>query len=355
MTTLKGTILVTGANGGLGASIVSQILLDRSLSQNYHGLYTVRSPERANSVSKVLTQKSASAAHTYDLVALDLSSLASVRKVAEDVSWRVAAGEIPRIRALVLCAGWQEYTTQTWTDDGFDMAFQTNYLGHFLLTLLLLGSMDKGEGRVVVLGSWSHDTADERGHIGPVGKAYQRDGYQTIFCTDPWNGEDIAKGRWSSVEKHPDDLEAGFRRRDLARRISADPSLSHISVVGLDPGAMPSGLGQHAPMMLKTIFKVVMPLVNPVMGMLQPNGTLRTTAKSAADTIRACFDTKTLGQRPNGVYMDGSKVGDVGAEAKDQGNCERLWRESLGWAGVVEGDTVLGDMTADDNEKTAKM
>lgn len=156
MTTPKGTILVTGANGGLGSAILSQIVQSPSLAQDHHGLYTVRSVQSAASAEKAL-QRAGSANHKYELVPLDLSSLASVRKFAADVNDRVAKGAVPPIRALVLNAGWQEYGTQTITDDGFDMAFKTNYLGHFLLTLLLLQSMDKKDGRIVVLGSWSHE------------------------------------------------------------------------------------------------------------------------------------------------------------------------------------------------------
>lgn len=44
-----------------------------------------------------------------------------------------------------------------WTDDEFDTTFAANYLGHWLLTLLLLKSMDKEEGRIIVIGSQSHE------------------------------------------------------------------------------------------------------------------------------------------------------------------------------------------------------
>jgi NAD(P)-dependent dehydrogenase (short-subunit alcohol dehydrogenase family) len=70
---------------------------------------------------------------------------------------RVAAGELPRIRALILNATFQEYTAQMWTEDSFDTSFAANYLGHWLLTLLLLQSMDRHEGWIVVLGSLSHE------------------------------------------------------------------------------------------------------------------------------------------------------------------------------------------------------
>lgn len=64
---------------------------------------------------------------------------------------------IPPIRALILAAGYQDFGKQSWTKDSFDTTFASNYLGHWLLTLLLLGSMDKETGRVVVIGSQGHE------------------------------------------------------------------------------------------------------------------------------------------------------------------------------------------------------
>ncbi|KAI1084418.1 NAD(P)-binding protein [Whalleya microplaca] len=353
MTAPTGTILVTGANGGLGSAIVSHILGSESLAKPHYGLYTVRNVQRAAAVQKVL-QKAAGAGHKYDLVPLDLCSLASVRKAAADINSRVANGSIPPIRALVLNAGWQEYTTSTLTDDGFDMAFQSNYLSHFLLTLLLLQSMDKEHGRIIVLGSWSHDTTDERNKSGPLAKAYESEKYNEIF-KQPMDVEKLARGRWSTAEEHPGDADAGFRRygaaklcevmmmRELSSRIARDPALSSISVIGLDPGAMNSNLGQRGNLAIKMIFNIVLPVMTPVMTCLQPNGALRTTSKSASDVIQACFDTKKLGEHPNGVYMDGSEISDVGPEAKDEAKCKKLWSESIGFAQVKEGDTVLSD------------
>jgi NAD(P)-dependent dehydrogenase (short-subunit alcohol dehydrogenase family) len=156
MASPEGSIFVTGANGGLGSAILKHIAESSKYAKSYHGIYTVRNTERADTAKKAL-QKAKSTGHTYELVPLDLSSLASTRKVAEDINKRVADGSIPPIRALILNAAWQEWTSHTMTEDGFDMTFQANHLSHFLLTLLLLKSMDKKNGRIVVLGSWSHE------------------------------------------------------------------------------------------------------------------------------------------------------------------------------------------------------
>lgn len=37
------------------------------------------------------------------------------------------------------------------------MSWQVNYLANFILCLLLLQSMDKKHGRILIVGSWSHE------------------------------------------------------------------------------------------------------------------------------------------------------------------------------------------------------
>jgi NAD(P)-dependent dehydrogenase (short-subunit alcohol dehydrogenase family) len=153
---VQGSIVLTGSNGGLGSAIVDQLINQPDLAKDLFGLHTVRNLQSAENVSKVL-KKAESMQHMHELVSLDLGSLDSVRTAAEDINERVASGYLPPIRALILNAGWQEQTSQTFTSDGFDMSFQANYLAHFLLTLLLLQSMDKERGRIVILGSWTHE------------------------------------------------------------------------------------------------------------------------------------------------------------------------------------------------------
>ena len=50
----KGTILVTGTNGGLGTAIVNHILNTPSLADNYTGVYIVRSAATANNLQNAL-------------------------------------------------------------------------------------------------------------------------------------------------------------------------------------------------------------------------------------------------------------------------------------------------------------
>lgn len=152
-TTAKGTIIVTGANGGLGSAITKEIVSKPEFSA-YHGLYLVRDATHAPVLDSVLATNST---HSHEALSINLTDLDSVRKAAEAINQRVSEGEIPQIRALILNAGFQDFNKQTWTKDGFDTTFSVNYLGQWLLTLLLLKSIDRDAGRIVIVGSQAHE------------------------------------------------------------------------------------------------------------------------------------------------------------------------------------------------------
>lgn len=159
----KGTIVLTGANGGISSAIVSRLRSSAELSA-YHAIYTVREASSAArrqfelaSSSSPSSSSSSLSPQIYDVISLELSNLNSIRAAAADLNSRVAKGDMPPIRALILNAGIHEMGTQNFTDDGFATMFMANYLGHWLLTLLVLQSMDRETGRIIVLGSKAHE------------------------------------------------------------------------------------------------------------------------------------------------------------------------------------------------------
>ncbi len=151
----SGTIFLTGANGGLGTAIIERIVSSKAIANEYYGVYTAREVAAANKLQGALA--GAPSEHRHDEYSLDLSKLANVRLIAATINKRVAEGSLPPIRALILNAGYQEHTEQYFSEDGLDMSFQCNYLSHWLLTLMLLRSMDKEHGRIIVLGSSTHE------------------------------------------------------------------------------------------------------------------------------------------------------------------------------------------------------
>jgi NAD(P)-dependent dehydrogenase (short-subunit alcohol dehydrogenase family) len=137
--------IVTGANSGLGYDTAA-ILADKGA----HVVLAVRNLDKGReAVDRI---KAASPNAVVALQELDLSSLDSVRKAAEEL--RAAH---PRIDLLINNAGVMYVPTRETTKDGFEMQFGTNHLGHFALTGLLLDNMLSVDGsRVVTVSSVGH-------------------------------------------------------------------------------------------------------------------------------------------------------------------------------------------------------
>lgn len=84
-------------------------------------------------------------------IPLDLCSMTSVREFVKSFT----AMNLP-LHCLINNAGMMTPDRNT-TEDGYEMMFTANHLGHFLLTTLLLEHLEKvGNGRVVVLSSALH-------------------------------------------------------------------------------------------------------------------------------------------------------------------------------------------------------
>lgn len=119
------TILITGANDGIGRATA-----ERLAARGAHLVLACRNEAKGQLVAKAITE--ATGNHRIDTLPLDLSSLASVRAAADEF-----LAEHPKLDVLINNAG--VYTEQLEvTEDGYELQFQVNHLGHFLLTVLLL-------------------------------------------------------------------------------------------------------------------------------------------------------------------------------------------------------------------------
>lgn len=123
--------------------------------------------------------------------------------------------------------------------------------------------------------------------------------------------------------------------------MDSDPALSNISILGVDPGGMPSGIARRGNFLFTVVLRYLLPLLATIMTALSPNGSLRTTTKSANDVVRAAFDTEALGERPKDLYLNGTDPLETSVEARDPNKREALWRDSVGYAGLKAEETAL--------------
>jgi retinol dehydrogenase 12 len=135
------SVLVTGANTGIGR-VTAEILARRGA----HVTLACRSEEKTQPVIESIKNHGGSA----DFLALDLGDLASVRKAADTFLSRGKP-----LHVLVNNAGLAGVRGAT--KDGFEIAFGTNHLGHFLLTQKLLPLLrESAPARIVNVSSKSH-------------------------------------------------------------------------------------------------------------------------------------------------------------------------------------------------------
>ena len=136
--------VITGANTGLGYE-VARVLATRGATV----VLAVRDVKKGEQAAARIADD----AVRPDLAVqkLDLSSLESVRAAAAELN-----AKYPKIDLLINNAGVMHPPKQT-TEDGFELQFGTNHLGHFALTGLLLKQMLWVAGsRVVTVGSIAH-------------------------------------------------------------------------------------------------------------------------------------------------------------------------------------------------------
>lgn len=141
-------VVLTGATSGIGLA-TAKVLCKRGA----HVIGIGRSHEKCEKVKEELNQSCAGKA---DFIVSDLSSLQSVRVLAEEIKNLIAASGENRIDVLIHNAG----TFTSWymsTAEGFEMQFAVNHLAPFLLTHLLLPLLRNApDGRVISVSSGSH-------------------------------------------------------------------------------------------------------------------------------------------------------------------------------------------------------
>lgn len=177
---MKGkTVVITGGNAGIGKATAIELA-----KKGAEVLITARSENKAKAAVSEIRSCTGNEAVSYVLV--DLGSQKSVRKAAEELNTKC-----PKIDVLINNAGCYVSELQL-TEDGLEMHFGTNHIGHFLLTNLILDNLKAaGKGRIINLSSIAHKSTrklnldDINYKIEEYGglKAYSRSKYCNILFT----------------------------------------------------------------------------------------------------------------------------------------------------------------------------
>lgn len=141
------TVLITGGSSGIGTETARAMA-----AKGARIIFTGRDMEKGEAA--VASIKASTGNDNIEVMSLDLASFASVRTFAEQFLAKYDAINILINNAgIMACPQWK-------TEDGYEMQFGTNHLGHFLLTNLLTPALIKGANgapsRIVNLSSRAH-------------------------------------------------------------------------------------------------------------------------------------------------------------------------------------------------------
>jgi len=281
---LSGRIyLITGGNSGIG--------LEAAIMLAQAGGDIIIACRNEKKAADAAAQIDAAGPGTVETVVLDLSSLASVRSASAEIHSRW-----DKLDALVNNAGIMQ-PPQTTTEDGFELQFGTNHLGHFLLAGLLYDLVEKAAGRIVVVSSIAH-------RLGRIN-------FDDLMGEKKFNTS-MAYGQ-SKLANLMFALELDRRLQDAG---------SPVSCMACHPGYSATALQSTGP---EGLFNLVYKFLNPLVA--QP------AYKGAIPTVLAAAGEEAVPGRYYGPQKIGEARGPVGdarisRAARDKAVAARLWEES---------------------------
>ena len=138
------TVVITGATSGIGEVAACELA-----QQGARIVFTARDRARANETAAKLKAANPSANHKVHLA--DLSSLAEMKRVANEI-----AQSESKIDVLINNAG-AVFLSRKTSIDGLEMTFATNHMAYFVVTHILLDRLKATPGaRIVSTASDAH-------------------------------------------------------------------------------------------------------------------------------------------------------------------------------------------------------
>lgn len=278
--------LVTGASNGIGkAAAIKLANMGASL------VLLCRDRDRGETALAEISLRSGN--EDIDLLVADLGSLCQVRKAAG------AFLESQRpLHVLVNNAG-AIHMDRNLTEDGVETTFAVNYLGHFLLTGMLLDRMrDSGPARIVNVSSEAHR----------IGYADGRMAFDDLMGERQYGG-------WKAYGQSK--LANILFTRELARRLNP----AEVTVNAMHPGVVASGFGRNN----RTGW---MPYLQ---ALYRPF--CRSNEKGAETAVWLAATPEIEGV--TGKYFKDRKVRAPAPQALNDGDAARLWRVSAELTGLA--------------------
>ena len=316
--TTERTVIITGGNSGLGYECARSIL---EAGDGWPVVLAGRSRERSEEAAGRLASETSN--NDVRAMVLDLASLASVRRFADEVG----SHDLPPIGALVCNAGIQFASGTETTEDGFEATFGVNHLGHFLLTNLLLQRLDP-PARVIFVSSGTHDPAKKTGMPEPAFEEARKLAFPDLEAGAA-NPGPIGRRRYTTSK-----LCNVLCAYELDRRLRADgrSTPEHpVDVFAFDPGLMPgTGLARDYGPAMRFAWSTIGPAIRPLLRMLI--GNVHTPGHSGKALARLVLDQGLAGNGPR--YFEVDREIRSSLESYDEAKASELWEGSAELVGL---------------------
>ncbi|KAG7367338.1 short-chain dehydrogenase/reductase family protein [Nitzschia inconspicua] len=215
-------VLITGGTSGLvlesakrlGAAGAAIVLTSRSSQKGVEAVEEVR---------KYIKSKVSGEPKVYSLT-LDLDDLSNVKAFPDSFGLLIGSLGLKRIDVLLNNAGVMAIPTRELTVDGYERTFQSNHLGHFVLTAGLFPYLNRDSATVINVSSEAYQIA--RGGLDITNL----------------NGE-TSYGAWTSYGQSK--LANILFTQELQRRAIESGDSSWLTAVTLHPGAVSTDLGRY--------------------------------------------------------------------------------------------------------------
>lgn len=311
------TFVITGGNSGLGYECAKNIAMTH---KDNFVILACRNASKANAAIDLLVKETNN--ENIAFMELDLASLDSIRNFAA----KFATSDYPPLYALVCNAGLILVDKTHYTQDGFEMTFGVNDIGHFLLTTMLLDKM-ADNGRIVFVSSATHDPAEKTGIAEPVYENARLLAYPTDEKQDKGMIK-LGQRRYTTSK-----LCNIYLAYEFAERIKQQTD-KHISVNAFNPGEMAgTDFSRTFPPIVKFIMKYVLPAVRLFR---QPKDSVENSGKVLATLIT---DTRFNGI--TGRYFDGMQEKNSSELSYNKENRNDLWQTSVALTKLNESETIL--------------
>jgi light-dependent protochlorophyllide reductase len=294
----RSTAIITGATSGLGYECARELLHSDA---SWHVVLAVRDPARGQAAAETLGEP-----ERCSVLSADLASLSSVRRFI--AAYR--AGDLPPTRALICNAGVQVISETRRTEDGYELTFGVNHLGHFALVRGLLEQLAR-PARIIVVSSGTHDPANRTGMPAP---RYTSGESLALARGEP--EEPIAKlGRRRYTTSKLCNVLFAY---ELDRRLGE--GRDGVTVNSFDPGLMPgSGLGRDYSPAQRFVWRFVLPLLRVHPHVHSP--------RSSARHLAALADDRRY-EGVSGKYFVGLRAVRSSVDSYDREKAADLWQTS---------------------------